>query len=78
MRYTRSELTHILAARHLVKEGQGDNAFLEFRIKVTPELLEKMIGGYWINANGGRVRFDGVYVGADGYVEPILVMEETP
>ena len=74
MRYTRDELQHLLAARAGQMETRGANAFIELRIKVTPELLEGMLGGQWIAADGTKARFDGVDI-RDGYAEPILVRE---
>jgi hypothetical protein len=75
MKYTRSELLGIVAGRHGQPEGQGAGAFIELRMKITPELLEHMLGGYWISADGKRSRFDGVYIDPEGYAEPLLVVE---
>lgn len=75
MRYTAHELKGILATRHGQVEGVGENACLDFMIRVTPELLDAMLGGEFVYRDGRRMRFDGVDVGTDGFVEPILVTE---
>lgn len=75
MRYTRQELQAITAARRSLPEGQGVGAFIEFRVKVTPELLEQMLGGTWVAADGKRARLESVEVDSDGYLVPELVAE---
>lgn len=72
IKYTRDEILGILAARHGHPEAQGPGSYLTFTIKVSPELLEGMLGGTWTNADGSTARFDGVYVEDDGFAEPIL------
>jgi hypothetical protein len=75
VRYSRVELQGILAARRGHAETVGNDAWIDLRIKVTPELLEGMLGGTWVAADGSRSTFQGVHIGADGYAEPILVAE---
>jgi hypothetical protein len=77
IRYTRAELAGLVAARYGQSEGTGPDAFLDLRIKVTPELLEKMLGGYWIATDGSRAEFMGVSIDQNGYAEPIFARVET-
>lgn len=73
MKYTRRELLGIISSRHGQPEGMGAAGFLEFRVKVTPEFLEAMLGGTWIAVDGKRTTLEGVELDADGYLTPILV-----
>jgi hypothetical protein len=75
MKWTRQELAGIVAARYGQFEGQGEDAFLVLKVKITPELLQGMLGGTWVNADGTRARFDGVSIDEAGYAEPILTRE---
>lgn len=71
-KWTRAELERLVAARHGQAEGRGEGAMLTLRIKVTPELLEAMLGGTWTSTDGSVARFDGVYIDDDGYAEPSM------
>jgi hypothetical protein len=75
--YTREELQRLVAARHGQREAQGEDAFIEFKIKATPELLEQMIGGHWVATDGTTARLVSVWVTDDGYIEPIFEKYET-
>lgn len=75
MRYTRQELQAITAARHGQVEGQGVGAFIEFRVKVTPELLEQMLGGTWLWTDGKRSRLESVDIDSEGYLVPEFAAE---
>jgi len=77
-RWTHDELAHVVGLRHRtgLSEGNGANAFVEFKMKITPELLDKILGGTWRNADGSTVRLDGIIVDDDGYVEPIMTRIE--
>ena len=75
MRYTRAELLGIIAARHGQVEGMGEGAFLDFRIRATPELLESVMGGYFITADGRRTRLDAFSIDSDGLAYPEFVVE---
>lgn len=57
--WTARELKRLLFARREMKEGQGDNAFIDLKVKVTPELLERLIGGVFVSNDGRRVHFGG-------------------
>ena len=72
VKYTRDELSAIIALRHGQRETVGTNAYLDLRIKATPELLEQMLGGHWVSRDGSEARFEGVYVDADGYATPLF------
>lgn len=72
MRYDRRELQRLVSLRYGKFEGQGENAFIDLRIKVTPELLEQMIGGYWTAPDGKVSVLDAVDIDADGYAHPAV------
>lgn len=71
-RWTRAELSALIAARHGQLETQGEGAYLDFVVRVTPELLEAMLGGHWIATDGSEARFDGVSIDSDGLASPLL------
>jgi hypothetical protein len=75
-RWTRAEIAGILAARHGQPEGTGEGGMLTLTIKVSPELLEGLLGGTWTNADGTIARFEGVFIDDTGYAEPILTRVE--
>ena len=72
MRYGRDELEALVALRKAAgrSEGIGEHAFIEGRMKVTVELVEQMLGGYWIGPDGSRAEFVGVSVDSDGMFYP--------
>jgi hypothetical protein len=77
-RWTRDEIVGILAARHGQPEGMGEGGMLTLTIKVSPELLEGMLGGTWTNRDGSTARFEGVWIDDAGYAEPILTKVVRP
>lgn len=77
VRFTRRELAGLLAARIGNHEGQGPGAFIELRVRVTPELLDAMLGGHWVNRDGSTARFEGVEIQGD-LAQPILARENQP
>lgn len=73
-RWGRPELSALVATRKrnaAYVEGQGDSAFIEVRIRVTPELLEAFLGARVVQGDRETI-FDGVWLDDDGYAEPIL------
>lgn len=64
MRYSRAELTALLAARKFMqaKEGTGENAWIELRIRVSPELLDVFMRGWFVSVDGAWVRLKAVDV----------------
>ena len=75
VRYTRSELSHIVATRRGNVEGQGDHAYIDLTVRVTPELLESLLGGIWEARDGKRSRLEAVYVSGDGLTYPEFTRE---
>jgi hypothetical protein len=77
MDWTRAELAHLVELRHRagLNEGNGVEAFIDLRLKITPELLEAMLGGTWTAPDGKTARLDGVHITDDGYAEPILTKQ---
>jgi hypothetical protein len=69
MTYDRESLEAIVAGRN-VPETVGDGAWIEFRVRITPELLLQMLGTY--EKDGRHVEFDGVSVQSDGLAYPLL------
>lgn len=74
MRYTRVELGAMLDARRRngLAESQGEGAFLEFRLRISPELLDHILGASITMADGRVGRIEAVHVNGDGYVEPVM------
>ena len=70
--YTRSELLGLISARAGSYEGQGDNAFLNVKIKITPEMLAEIMAGHFVNAAGKRARLMSVYHEGDGFWVPVI------
>lgn len=74
--WTRKELLALMSARHGQREGHGPDAFLTLTIRVTPDLLEAMLGGTWTFDDGRTATFEGVTIGDDGYAEPLFGRHE--
>lgn len=74
MRFTRRELGMILATRGARAEGDGNNAFLEFRFRITPELLKEMMDGEFIFSDGRHAKLDGIFVSDDGLALPEMAI----
>jgi hypothetical protein len=78
MRYSRDELEALVAARGGLPEGSGPGAFLDFRVRATPELVAQMIGGTWVASDGKRSRLVAVSIDSDGLLYPEMVTEAGP
>ncbi len=74
--YTRSELSHLIAARKGAPEGAGPDAMMEFRFRISPEMLEALLGAEIVHRDGRHVILSAVVVNDDGFVEPLLTVYE--
>ena len=54
--FTREEVDRILALRTGEAETLGENAFLEFRFRITPEVLRSVMDSVILMPNGTRAR----------------------
>lgn len=70
--FSRKEILGIIAARHGQPEGTGDDGMFEMHFRITPELLEAIMGAEIVNKDGSRAILEGFTLDEDGYVEPWL------
>ena len=71
--FTRAELERILDVRRLNGniESQGATPWLEFKFRITPEMLALVMDGYFLSANGTRSRLVAIQIDGD-LATPIL------
>jgi hypothetical protein len=73
--YTRDEIQSILEARKEAQEneGAGENAWLDFKLRVTPELLGHLMSGSFVSSDGRICLLQSVEIDAEGYAHPRLL-----
>jgi hypothetical protein len=70
--WSRREIEALTRLRRDEPEGQGHDAFLVLRMKITPEAVAALLGGTWTYPDGTVARLDAIHIDDDGFTTPIL------